>query len=312
MDKRQFLSSASALATAAAASPMMLATPTHATSPPPWALRRIGTHNEFLPAIGMGTWQTFHVTEDRLPGTELLQVLRQFFAGGGVLIDSSPMYDPAEDALGHLLPQAPLVAPTQKLFSATKVWTVGEQAGIGQMEKSRALWGVPRFDLIQVHNLMDWQTHLKTLTRWKAEGKVRYIGVTTSHGRRHDEMEKIIRTQPVDFVQFTYNLADRDAEARLLPLAREKGKAVIINRPFDGGALFDRVHGKPLPGFAKEIGCANWAQFFLKWVIGHPAVTCVIPGTARPDHARDNLAAGVGRLPDEAMRKRMAADWDRL
>jgi diketogulonate reductase-like aldo/keto reductase len=247
------------------------------------------------------------------------------------------MYDPAEEALGRLLPAAPQrerilsedrsglssdpsgaasgVQPTftgRGLFAATKVWTYGESAGVGQMEKSRALWGVARFDLMQVHNLMDWATHMKTLVRWKAEGKVRYIGVTTSHGRRHEELEKIIRTQPVDFVQFTYNFADRDAEPRLLAAARDMGKSVIINRPFDGGALFGRVRGKPLPAFAKDIGCANWAQFFLKWVIAHPAVTCAIPATSRVAHMRENMGALLAPLPDANIRKRMAAVFERL
>lgn len=298
--RRRFLTASTALATGLATG---LALPAHATSPPPWTLRRIGATNDLLPAIGMGTWQTFHVPAEQLPRTALQQVLNTFFEMGGRLVDSSPMYDPAEEALGRLLPAAP---QPQKLFAATKVWTYGESAGIGQMEKSRALWGVPRFDLMQVHNLMDWPTHLKTLVRWKAEGKVRYIGVTTSHGRRHEELEQIIRKQPIDFVQFTYNFADRDAEPRLLPAARDMGKAVIINRPFDGGALFGRVRGKPLPAFAPEIGCATWAQFFLKWVIGHPAVTCAIPATSQVAHMRENMGALVWPMPDEAMRRRMA------
>lgn len=277
--------------------------PLHATSPPPWTLRRIGRLDEWLPAIGMGTWQTFHVPADRLALTELPAVLTTFFEMGGRLVDSSPMYDNAEEVLGRLLPA---VKKLQPLYAATKVWTYGEGAGIGQMEKSRALWAVPRFDLMQVHNLMDWRVHLKTLVRMKAEGRVRHIGVTTSHGRRHDELEQIIRKEPVDFVQFTYNLADRDAEARLLSVAMDHGKAVIINRPFDGGALFGAVRGKALPAFAREIGCANWAQFFLKWVVGHPAVTCAIPATSRVAHMRENMGALLGPMPDANIRKRMA------
>ncbi len=275
----------------------------HATSPPPWTLRRIGKLDEFLPAIGMGTWQTFHVPADRLALTELPAVLTTFFEMGGRLVDSSPMYDNAEEVLGRLLPA---VKKPQPLYAATKVWTYGEGAGIGQMETSRALWAVPRFDLMQVHNLMDWRVHLKTLVRMKAEGRVRHIGVTTSHGRRHDELEQIIKKEPVDVVQFTYNLADRDAEARLLSVAMDHGKAVIINRPFDGGALFGAARGKAVPAFAREIGCENWAQFFLKWVVGHPAVTCAIPATSQVAHMRENMGALFSPQPDQAMRKRMA------
>ncbi|MBL8515945.1 MAG: aldo/keto reductase [Betaproteobacteria bacterium] len=296
--RRRFLATSAALAAG-----LSLPAPfTHATSPPPLTLSRIGKLDEFLPAIGMGTWQTFHVPEDRLSLTQLPAVLTTFFEMGGRLIDSSPMYDNAEAVLGRLLPGT---KKPQTLYAATKVWTYGESAGIGQMEQSRTLWGVPRFDLMQVHNLMDWRVHLKTLTRMKAEGRVRHIGVTTSHGRRHDELEEIIRKQPVDFVQFTYNLADRDAEARLLAAAMDHGKAVIINRPFDGGALFGAVRGKPLPAFAKEVGCANWAQFFLKWIVGHPAVTCAIPATSQVAHMRENMGALLGPMPDQATRKRM-------
>lgn len=303
--RRQFLTTSAALA----AGLTVPAPCAHATSPPPWTLRRIGKLDEWLPVIGMGTWQTFHVPEDRLPLTQLPAVLATFFEMGGRLIDSSPMYDNAEAVLGRLVPG---VKKLQPLYAATKVWTYGERAGIGQMEQSRTLWGVPRFDLMQVHNLMDWQVHLKTLVRMKAEGRVRHIGVTTSHGRRHDELVAIIKKQPVDFVQFTYNLADRDAEARLLSAAMDHGKAVIINRPFDGGALFGAVRGKPLPAFAKEIGCANWAQFFLKWIVGHPAVTCAIPATSQVAHMRENMGALFLPVPDQAMRKRMAEAFAKL
>lgn len=296
MDRRNFLCAGSAIAGAVAMPPAF------ATFASPWTLRRIGKLDEYLPAVGMGTWQTFHVPEDRLPMTQLPAVLATFFEMGGRLIDSSPMYDNAEAVLGRLLPG---VKKPQPLYAATKVWTYGERAGIGQMEQSRTLWGVPRFDLMQVHNLMDWPVHLKTLVRMKAEGRVRQIGVTTSHGRRHDELEQIIKKQPVDVVQFSYSLADRDAEARLLPAALDHGKAVIINRPFDGGALFGAVRGKPLPGIAKEIGCANWAQFFLKWIVIHPAVTCAIPATSQVAHMRENMGTLMGPVPDQAMRRRM-------
>jgi diketogulonate reductase-like aldo/keto reductase len=264
--------------------------------------RPIPNTQDRLPAVGLGTWLTFHAEENHVARTNLLPVLQTFFDLGGRLIDSSPMYGSAEDVLGELLPQVRGLKP---LFAATKVWTQGESNGIGQMEQSRKLWRVPRFDLMMVHNMMDWRTHLKTLQRMKEEGRVRYIGITTSHGRRHEELEQVIRTQPFDFVQFTYNLADRDAEPRLLPAALDKGKVVIINRPFDGGALFRNVTGFPLPGFAKEIGCANWAQFFLKWIVSHPAVTCAIPATSQVGHMRENMGALQGALPDAGMRKRM-------
>jgi diketogulonate reductase-like aldo/keto reductase len=273
-----------------------------ATGQSAFQTRTIPTTQDRLPVIGLGTWLTFHAEENHVARANLLPVLQTYFDMGGRLIDSSPMYGSAEDVLGELLPQ---VRGPKPLFAATKVWTQGERSGIGQMERSRELWRVPSFDLMMIHNMMDWRTHLKTLQHMKEEGRVRYIGITTSHGRRHEEMESVIRTQPFDFVQFTYNLADRDAEPRLLPAALDKGKAVIINRPFDGGALFRNVTGFPLPGFAKEMGCTNWAQFFLKWIVSHPAVTCAIPATSQVAHMRENMGALQGPLPDAAMRKKM-------
>jgi diketogulonate reductase-like aldo/keto reductase len=296
MERRRFLARAVSLAATLAACPR-----THAQQAA-GLTRPIPVSQEPLPLIGLGTWLTFHAEENHVARANLLPVLQTFFDMGGRLIDSSPMYGSAEDVLGELLPQ---VRGPKSLFAATKVWTQGERSGIGQMERSRELWRVPRFDLMMVHNMMDWRTHLKTLQRMKEEGRVRYIGITTSHGRRHEEMESVIRNQPFDFVQFTYNLADRDAEPRLLPAALDKGKAVIINRPFDGGALFRNVTGFPLPGFAKEIGCTNWAQFFLKWIVSHPAVTCAIPATSQVAHMRENMGALQGPLPDAALRKKM-------
>lgn len=296
MNRREFLAQTALLTTAAALSP-----PLSAQQPAPLT-RPIPSTAERLPLIGMGTWLTFHVDDNHVARANLLPVLQAFFDGGGRLIDSSPMYGSSEDVVGDLVPR---VTGQKPLFAATKVWTQGEASGIGQIETSRRLWRIPRFDLLMVHNMMDWRTHLKTLLRMKEEGRVRYIGITTSHGRRHEEMEQVIRTQPFDFVQFTYNLADRDAEPRLLPAARDLGKAVIINRPFDGGSLFRNVTGFPLPGIAKEFGCANWAQFFLKWVVSHPAVTCAIPATSQVAHMRENMGALVGTLPDQAARKKM-------
>jgi len=257
---------------------------------------------EQLPAIGMGSWITFDVGHDAAARAQRVDVLRAFFDEGGALVDSSPMYLSSQEVIGHCLARIPEKPP---LFAATKVWTMTRALGIQQMEASRRLWGVDRFDLMQVHNLLDWETHLETLVEWKAQGRVRYIGVTTSHGRRHDTLEQIMTTQPIDFVQFTYNMADREAEERLLPLAAERGLAVIINRPFRRGTLFEAIGNSPLPDWAGEIDCANWAQFFLKFIVSHPAVTCAIPATSRVDHMRENMGAAYGRLPDATMRARM-------
>lgn len=264
--------------------------------------RPIPASGEQIPVIGMGTWITFDVGNNPYKRAELRQVLQNFFAQGGRLIDSSPMYGSAEEVLGDLLKQVP---SSRRLFAATKVWTLGRWAGIKQMENSQRLRGVPRFDLMQVHNLLDWEDHLETLKAWKQEGRIRYLGITTSHGRRHEELERLLKSEPLDFVQFTYNVLDREAEQRLLPLAAERGVAVIINRPFQGGSLFGAVRGKPLPAWAKEIDCHNWAQVFLKFAISHPAVTCAIPATANPAHMLENMGAGYGRLPDVALRRRM-------
>jgi aryl-alcohol dehydrogenase-like predicted oxidoreductase len=257
---------------------------------------------ERLPVIGMGSWITFDVGDDAAARAQRVEVLRAFFDAGGALIDSSPMYLSSQEVIGHCLGQFP---DTTSLFAATKVWTMTRPLGIRQMEASQQLWGVDRFDLMQVHNLLDWETHLETLTEWKARGRVRYIGVTTSHGRRDEELEMIMTGQPIDFVQFTYNILDREAEDRLLPLAAERGLGVIINRPFRRGALFDSLGRQPLPEWAGEIGCANWAQLFLKFIVSHPAVTCAIPATSRVDHMRENMGALSGPLPDAAMRERM-------
>lgn len=270
--------------------------------------RAIPSSGEQIAAIGMGTWLTFAVGDDAAARNIRCQIMRAFFERGGQLIDSSPMYASSQDVIGDCLARAP--APN--LFSATKVWIPGRWLGIQQMESSRERWRVKRFDLMQIHNMLDWQTHLETLKQYKREGKIRYIGITTSHGRRHEELEKALRAESFDFVQFTYNIAEREAEQRLLPLARERGVAVIVNRPFEGGVLFERVRGKPLPAFAREIDCHNWAQCLLKFIISHPHVTCAIPATSRVDHMLENMGALQGRLPDEALRKRMVAHWQSL
>ena len=273
-------------------------------APDPLA-RPIASTSEKLPAVGLGTWITFDVTSaaDRAARGE---VMRAFFEGGGRLVDSSPMYGASEETIGSALP-----ANGSAMFSATKVWTVGALAGRRQIENSYKLWKVQRFDLLQVHNFLDYETHLPTLKRLKAEGRVRYIGVTTSHGRRHDLAEKIMREEPIDFMQFTYNLNDRQAEERLLPIAQERRIATIINRPFDGGSLFGAKTRKPLPGWAKDIDCASWAEAFLKWIVAHPAVTCAIPATSQVGHVRENVRAMRGPLPDAALRKRIAEDYAR-
>ncbi len=264
--------------------------------------RPIPASGETLPVIGMGSWITFDVGGDQAARDQRVEVLRAFFDAGGAMIDSSPMYGTSEEVIGDALAR---LDDKATLFSATKVWTPSARRGPEQMEASRRLWGVERFDLLQVHNLVEWEGHLETLKAWKAAGRVRYLGLTTSHGRRHAALERLMTTEPLDFVQFTYNLVDREAERRLLPLAAERGLAVIINRPFRRGALFDAFGRKPLPAWASEIDCANWAQFFLKFVVSHPAVTCAIPATSRVDHMRENMGAAYGRLPDPKLRQRM-------
>jgi len=267
-------------------------------------VRTIPATRESLPVIGMGSWQTFDIGANRPALQTRIEILRTFFGNGGALIDSSPMYGSSEEVIGYCLKH---LNNTAALFSATKVWTWGKQSGVNQMELSRKLWGVERIDLMQIHNLLDWESHLETLKAMKADGKIRYLGITTSHGRRHDELVKALTNHQFDFVQFTYNIREREAEQRLLPLAKERGTAVIINRPFDGGDLFDAVRGKPLPAWAADIDCRNWAQFFLKFIVSHPAVTCAIPATSRVEHMKENMGAGIGRLPDEKTRQRMIA-----
>jgi diketogulonate reductase-like aldo/keto reductase len=261
----------------------------------------IPASGEPLPVIGMGTWITFNVGDDSAARNARTEVLNTFLKLGGGMVDSSPMYGSAEAVMGYALQR--LGKPQKAMFSATKVWTpfAGEQ----QINDSFRLWGIEQFDLFQIHNLVNWQDHLQTLLALKQAGKIRYIGITTSHGRRHAELEEIMRTQPIDFVQLTYNVLDREVEQRLLPTAQEKGIAVIANRPFQGGRLFERFAGKPLPAWAEEIGCANWAQYFLKFVVSHPALTCAIPATSQVAHMEENMGAGHGRLPDQATRMRM-------
>ena len=268
----------------------------------PALTRAIPSTGERRPVIGMGTWITFNVGDDAALRAQRAEVVRTFFERGGTVIDSSPMYGTSEEVIGDCLTRIGHEGP---LFSATKVWTPLKWFGPGQMAESRELWGVPRFDLMQIHNLLSWEGHFETLLEDKAAGRIRYVGITTSHGRRHDEFEQIMATQPLDFVQFTYNVLDREAEARLLPLAAERGQAVLVNRPFRRKQLFRLFQHHSLPEWAAEIDCANWAQFFLKFIVSHPAVTCAIPATSRVDHMDENMGALYGRLPDAAMRARM-------
>ena len=264
--------------------------------------RAIPSTGERLPAIGMGTSRTFDVGNDPAGMAQLSKVLQVFFDNGGAVIDTSPMYGTSEKVIGELLKT---IQNKTKLFAATKVWTNGKQNGIEQMQKSMRLMGVAVMDLIQIHNLRDWKTHLPTLRQWKQEGKIRYIGITTSHGRSHDELMRIMRTEDLDFVQFTYNIGNRAAEDSLLPLAADRGMATLINRPFQRGSLFRSVKGKALPECAREFDCNSWGQFFLKFIVSHPAVTCVIPATSKAHHMRDNMAANFGALPSASMRRRM-------
>jgi len=269
----------------------------------------IPVSGEPLPVIGMGTWITFNVGEDPSALAVRTEILRAFFAGGGGMIDSSPMYGSAEAVLGRVLPR---LDDTQGLFAATKVWTSSGPAGPIEIAESRQLWDLERFDLLQVHNLLAWREHLDTLKQMKAQGRLRYIGMTTSHGRRHAELEQIMRDEPIDFVQLTYNIVDREVEQRLLPLAQERGIAVIANRPFQRKALIHRAEGQPLPGWAAEIGCESWAQALLKFIVAHPAITCAIPATSQVAHMQENMAAAAEPLPDDALRRRMAQDFAAL
>lgn len=273
------------------------------------ATRVIPASGEAIPLVGLGSWITFNVGNDRSARDASTEVMRNFFLHGGRLIDSSPMYGSAQEVIGYGLNK---LGRPANLFSADKVWISGGAEGPGQIEQSRRLWGVPRFDLLQVHNLLSWEEHLPTLFAMKAAGRLRYVGITTSHGRRHGELEKIMKSQPLDFVQLTYNLEDREVEQRLLPLARERGIAVIVNRPFQQGSLLDRLARHRLPAWAAEIDCSSWAQFALKFVISHPAVTCAIPATSKVAHVIENMGAAAGRLPDQAMRARMATHTERL
>ena len=281
---------------AALAAPILRTSAAEALSKP------IPATGERVPAVGIGSWITFNVGDDPLLRAECRAVMAAFFEEGGGIVDSSPMYGSSQAVIGDAL--ATLGRPSG-LFSADKVWTDAPD-GPAQIAETTRRWGVERFDLMQVHNLIDWEANLDTLDAMKESGRLRYTGVTTSHGRRHEALEDVMRRRPPDFVQLTYNIVDREAERRLLPLALEQGIAVICNRPFQRGRLPDWLAGRPLPGWASEIEVSTWPQFLLKFILSHPAVTAAIPATRRVDHLRENKSAAFGPMPDAAMRRRMA------
>jgi diketogulonate reductase-like aldo/keto reductase len=265
--------------------------------------RTIPSSGETIPVLGLGTWQTFDVRSaaDRAP---LEQVLTEFATVAGGMVDTSPMYGRSEDVIGDLTTKLGL---RDRLFIATKVWTSGKKRGIDQMEQSMKKLRVNQVDLMQVHNLVDVQTHLETLRAWKAEGRTRYIGVTHYAAGHHDDVARVLESEPVDFVQINYSVAEREADRTIFPLAAERGIGVIVNRPFGGGSVLGRLSNKPVPPWAGDIDCSTWAQLLLKFVVSHPTVTCVIPATSNVEHLRDNMRAARGAMPDAAMRDEIAA-----
>ena len=297
ISRRDFIIAVGALTAGTALTPRLLLGET-----PTPNKHLIPSSGEKLPVIGLGTSRTFDVGTDPEHRAGLASVLEVYFDNGGSLVDSSPMYGTSEAVVGDLLKGSP---NKDNMFAATKVWTDGRQAGMQQMEQSMQRMGVKVMDLMQIHNLRDWETHLPVLREWKKAGKIRHIGITTSHGRSHSALERIMQTEQLDFVQFTYNLEDRVAEERLLPLAADRGIATLINRPFQRGSLFRKVKGQPLPPWSADFDCDSWGQFFLKYIAAHPAVTCVIPATSKPNHMLDNMGAGFGRMPDARQRSRM-------
>jgi len=284
-----------------AAAGALLGAPARGAAPEP-RLRAIPSSGERIPVVGLGTFATFDVGSSAAERKPLEEVLARFAARGGRVVDSSPMYGRSEAVVGEVVAKQGLRG---KLFLATKVWTRGRGAGVEQMETSERLLGRKPLDLLQVHNLLDVDAHLPTLRAWKEAGRVRYIGVTHYASSAYPEVERVLRREKLDFLQVNYSLAEREAEERILPLARDRGVAVLVNRPFGGGEALRRALGKPLPAWAAEFDCASWAQFFLKFVLAHPAVTCAIPATRKREHLDDDLDAAQGRLPDDKLRRRM-------
>lgn len=272
-------------------------------------LSKIPSTGEQLPSVGMGSYQTFNIDRTSEKNTELSQVLTSFFNLGGQLVDSSPMYGQSEMALGRLISE---ITPKPKVFAASKVWTFGQEAGQKAIEETQRRMQVDKMDLMQIHNLRDWKVQLKTLNQLKQAEKLRYTGITTSFLGQYDEFEAVMQKEKLDFIQLNYNIKVREAEKRLLPLAQDKGIGVIVNMPFEKGGLFKFVRSAPLPEWAGEIDCKTWGQFFLKFIISHPAVTCVIPATSKVAHMIDNMQAMQGKLPDDAMRKKMLTYFDTI
>jgi diketogulonate reductase-like aldo/keto reductase len=304
LSRRRVITGAAALAASAATGLARSASTAggaieHGSEQMPVLHKEIPVSGEAIAPVGMGTWITFNIGDDQAARAQRAEVLRAFFQAGGGMIDSSPMYGSAQDVLGDLLTR---LSPEQ-LFSATKVWTGGD--GREQIQESYQLWQRNRFDLLQVHNLLNWTEHLALLREMKEDGRIRYLGITTSHGRRHADMEKIIKQHPLDFIQLTYNAVDREAEQRLLPLAQDKGIAVIANRPFQRGALPQALANVELPAVAADLNCTTWAELLLKFIVAHPAVTCVIPATSRVDHMVENMRAGTGPVPDAKQREQI-------
>ncbi|MEP1035388.1 aldo/keto reductase [Ekhidna sp.] len=271
--------------------------------------RVIPSSGEKIGVVGLGTWQTFDVGNSSSQRKPLKAVLRALAEGGGTVVDSSPMYGSSESVVGELAEQTDL---QERLFFATKVWTSGKQSGIDQMNTSMRRMQASPMDLMQIHNLQDWKTHIKTLYEWKEKGLIRHIGITHYQDGAHNELERIIKTENIDFVQVNCSISNRNAEKTLLPTARDNGAAVLINRPYSGGSLFRRVKDRELPDWTSEFDCKSWGQFFLKYLISNPAVTCVIPGTSKEKHMRDNMGAGLGRLPHSDLRNKMIAHFEAL
>jgi diketogulonate reductase-like aldo/keto reductase len=304
--RRRFLAGAAGAAVAAGIMPLRVEC---AIVPNADTVRTIPSTGRILPAVGLGTWITFNVGRDPVLLEQCAEVIAAFVEEGGGMIDSSPMYGSSQDTIGYGLER---LGHPESVFSAEKVWTAAVADGPQQIAESCAGWGVAAFDLVQVHNLVAWQGHLETLFAMQEDGRLGHVGVTTSHGRRHEEMERVMRAHPIDFVQLTYNVADREAEARLLPLARERGIATIVNRPFRQGALTKRLEGKPLPGVAEDLGATSWAQLILKFILSHPAVTVAIPATTQVDHLRENKASARGPLPDALARAEIVRFFEAL
>ncbi len=272
-------------------------------------MRAIPSSGEKIPAMGMGSYQTFNISDDSTDKQNLISVLEAFFRSKGRLIDSSPMYGRSESVIGALVEQ---IEPKPKYFSASKVWTYGKQEGLEAVKESERRMRVDKMDLMQVHNLRDWEVHLPTLQKLKSENKLRYTGITTSRVSQYSDFEDVMKSQRLDFIQLNYNIKVREAEKRLLPLAMDRGQAVIVNMPFEKGRLFKLLKGRALPEWSKEFDCSSWAQFFLKFILSHPAVTCTIPATSKVNHMLDNMQAMTGRLPDHKMRNKMIQYFDSL